>query len=48
MSEKAVSIGFYVVASGVFTVLGEPLPVQGSRAVTEFVTEDIEKPARTL
>ena len=43
MSEKAVSIGFYVVASGVFTVLGEPLPVQGSAAVTKFLTEDIEK-----
>ena len=43
MSEKAVSIGFYVVASGVFTVLGEPLPVQGSEVVTRFVTEDIEK-----
>ena len=43
MSEKAVSIGFYVVASGVFTVLGEPLPVQGAEVVTRFVTEDIEK-----
>ena len=43
MSEKAVSIGFYVVASGVFTVLGEPFPVQGSAAVTRFLTEDIEK-----
>jgi carbon-monoxide dehydrogenase catalytic subunit len=28
MSEKAVAIGFYVVASGVYTVLGEPLPVR--------------------
>ncbi|MEW6041034.1 MAG: anaerobic carbon-monoxide dehydrogenase catalytic subunit, partial [Elusimicrobiota bacterium] len=26
MSEKAVSIGFYVVASGIFTVLGNPFP----------------------
>jgi len=43
MSEKAVSIGFYVVASGVYTVLGEPLPVQGAPAVTEFVTEGIEE-----
>jgi len=43
MSEKAVSIGFYVVASGVFTVLGEPLPVQGAEVVTRFVTGDIEK-----
>ncbi|MDY6913631.1 MAG: anaerobic carbon-monoxide dehydrogenase catalytic subunit [Planctomycetota bacterium] len=43
MSEKAVSIGFYVVASGVYTVLGEPLPVQGAKGVTKFVTEDIEE-----
>ncbi|MCK4602505.1 MAG: anaerobic carbon-monoxide dehydrogenase catalytic subunit, partial [Phycisphaerae bacterium] len=43
MSEKAVSIGFYVVASGVYTVLGEPLPVQGAQRVNEFVTEGIEK-----
>ena len=42
MSEKAVSIGFYVVASGVFTVLGEPLPVQGAKFLTKFLTEDIE------
>ena len=43
MSEKAVSIGFYVVASGVYTVLGEPLPVGGAKDVTRFVTEDMEE-----
>jgi len=43
MSEKAVSIGFYVAASGVFTVLGEPFPVEGSKVVTEFVTEGMEE-----
>jgi carbon-monoxide dehydrogenase catalytic subunit len=43
MSEKAVSIGFYVAASGVYTVLGEPFPVQGSPAVTQFVTEGMEE-----
>jgi len=41
MSEKAVSIGFYVVASGVYTVLGEPFPIQGAKKLTEFVTEGI-------
>jgi carbon-monoxide dehydrogenase catalytic subunit len=41
MSEKAVAIGFYVVASGVYTVLGEPLPVQGSKVVTDYLTEGI-------
>ena len=43
MSEKAVSIGFYVAASGVFTVLGEPFPVQGAPEVTKFVCEDMEE-----
>ncbi|MEW6546297.1 MAG: anaerobic carbon-monoxide dehydrogenase catalytic subunit [Bacillota bacterium] len=38
MSEKAVSIGAYVVASGVFTVLGTVPPVLGSRAVTDILT----------
>ena len=42
MSEKAVAIGFYAVASGAFTVLGEPLPIQGSRMLTEFLTGGIE------
>jgi len=42
MSEKAVSIGFYVAASGVYTVLGEPFPIQGSKVVTDFVTEGME------
>ncbi|MGB2820163.1 MAG: anaerobic carbon-monoxide dehydrogenase catalytic subunit, partial [Phycisphaerae bacterium] len=43
MSEKAVSIGFYVVASGVFTVLGEPFPILGSKTVTDFVCGGIEE-----
>jgi carbon-monoxide dehydrogenase catalytic subunit len=43
MSEKAVAIGFYAVASGAFTVLGEPLPVQGAPGLTKFLTEDVEK-----
>jgi carbon-monoxide dehydrogenase catalytic subunit len=43
MSEKAIAIGFYVVASGVFTVFGTPHPVYGSENVTKFLTEEIEK-----
>jgi len=42
MSEKAVSIGFYVVASGVFTVLGEPLPIQGAKEFTELVCNHLK------
>lgn len=37
MSEKAVSIGFYVMASGVYTVLAEPLPIQGAPKLTKFL-----------
>ena len=39
MSEKAVSIGAYVVGSGVYTVLGTVPPVLGSSAVTELLTK---------
>jgi carbon-monoxide dehydrogenase catalytic subunit len=38
MSEKAVSIGAYVVSSGIFTVLGTVPPVLGSPVVTEVLT----------
>lgn len=42
MSEKAVSIGFYFVASGVYTMIGEPLPVMGSENLHKYITEEIE------
>ncbi len=42
MSEKAVSIGTYFVASGVFTHLGTIPPVLGSLKVTKLLTEDVE------
>jgi carbon-monoxide dehydrogenase catalytic subunit len=43
MSEKAVAIGFYFVASGVFTVLGQPFPVTASEALMKFLAEEIEE-----
>jgi carbon-monoxide dehydrogenase catalytic subunit len=43
MSEKAISIGFYFVGSGVYTVFGTPHPVTGSENVTRFITDDLEK-----
>ncbi len=43
MSEKAVSIGTYFVASGVFVHLGTVPPVLGSPLVTKILTEDVEK-----
>ncbi len=43
MSEKAVSIAMYFVASGVYTVIAEPLPVLGSPNLTRYLTDEIEK-----
>jgi carbon-monoxide dehydrogenase catalytic subunit len=43
MSEKAISIGMYVVASGIFTVVNPALPIQGSRHVEELLTKTFEK-----
>jgi len=43
MSEKAVSIGMYVVGSGIYTVIGTPLPVQGSQAVNDYLTKEMEQ-----
>jgi carbon-monoxide dehydrogenase catalytic subunit len=42
MSEKALSIGTYVVASGVYTMLGVAPQVTGSENLTKFLTEDVE------
>ena len=42
MSEKAISIGFYVVASGVYTVFGTPHPVLGSDNVTKLLCGGLE------
>ena len=43
MSEKAVSIGFYVIASGAFTVLNPSLPVLGSKEVSDMVYGNIKE-----
>ncbi|MBL7155638.1 MAG: anaerobic carbon-monoxide dehydrogenase catalytic subunit [Candidatus Omnitrophica bacterium] len=42
MSEKAISIGFYFVASGVYTIFGTPHPVLGSPNVTNYITNELE------
>jgi carbon-monoxide dehydrogenase catalytic subunit len=41
-SEKAVSIGVYFVASGVYTVLGPMPPITGSMNVVKLLTEGLE------
>jgi carbon-monoxide dehydrogenase catalytic subunit len=43
MSEKAIAIGWYFVASGALVVFGQPFPVYGSPNLTKYVTEDVEK-----
>jgi len=43
MSEKAIAIGWYFVVSGALVVIGSPLPVEGSKKMSKFVTEDVEK-----
>ena len=43
MSEKAISIGFYAVASGIYTIFGSPHPVMGSKNVAEYLTCGMEK-----
>ena len=42
MSEKAISIGHYFVASGVFTVFGATWPTIGSKEVTDYLFKDFE------
>jgi carbon-monoxide dehydrogenase catalytic subunit len=43
MSEKAISIGQYFVASGVFTVFGVGLPVLGSEVFSKYIFNELEK-----
>ncbi len=43
MSEKAISIGMYFVASGISVAIGQPLPVTGSEYVTDLLTNTMEK-----
>jgi carbon-monoxide dehydrogenase catalytic subunit len=43
MSDKAVSIGLYVVASGITTHFNPPFRVHGSRKVLEYLSGEIEK-----
>jgi carbon-monoxide dehydrogenase catalytic subunit len=43
MSEKAVAIGHYFVASGVDVVLGHPFHIAGSENVTRFLNEETKQ-----
>ncbi len=38
MSEKAISIGTYFVASGVYVIFNQPSPVEGSEEVVDLIT----------
>ncbi|MCD6353193.1 MAG: anaerobic carbon-monoxide dehydrogenase catalytic subunit [Proteobacteria bacterium] len=43
MSEKAISIGHYFVASGVYTVFGANFPTLGSKKLTKHLFEELEE-----
>ena len=43
MSEKAVSIGHYFVASGVYTVFGTTFPTTGSEVLTNYLFKGLEE-----
>jgi carbon-monoxide dehydrogenase catalytic subunit len=43
MSEKAISIGHYFVASGVYTVFGVTLPVHGSPVFENYLYRELEE-----
>ena len=43
MSEKALAIGQYFVASGVYTVFGTTWPTVGSERVTRHLFEELEE-----
>lgn len=43
MSEKAIAIGWYCVASGIFVAFGSSFPVYGSENMTKFIFEDVAK-----
>jgi anaerobic carbon-monoxide dehydrogenase catalytic subunit len=40
MSEKAIAIGCYFVASGVDVILGHPFHISGSEKVTRFLNQE--------
>ena len=43
MSEKAISIGHYFVASGVYTVFGVTLPTSGAPVFHDYISKEMEK-----
>ena len=48
MSEKAISIGQYFVASGVYTLFGITWPTSGSELLTNYLFEGIEEELRGM
>jgi carbon-monoxide dehydrogenase catalytic subunit len=43
MSEKAIAIGQYFVASGIFTVFGTTFPITGSEEMGKLLFEEMEE-----
>ena len=46
MSEKAIAIGMYFVASGIYVVIGQSLPVEGSHAGDRDADQDFREAFR--
>ena len=43
MSEKAIAIGHYFVASGVYTIFGVTFPTTGSKVVSDYLFQELEE-----
>jgi len=43
MSEKAIAIGHYFVASGVYTIFGVTFPTTGSKVVSDYLFKELEE-----
>ena len=43
MSEKAVAIGYYVVASGIYTIFGTPQNVLGAPELHKYIVDELEE-----
>ena len=43
MSEKAISIGYYVVASGIYTIFGTPQNVLGAPGLHKYIVDELEE-----
>ncbi len=48
MSEKAIAIGHYFVASGVYVLFGTTFPTTGSQKYTDYLFRELEEEIESL